>query len=32
LIKDIIRLGGDASKFIPKIVERELKKKLLKKG
>ncbi len=32
LIKDIIRLGGDASKFIPKIVEKELKKKLLKKG
>ena len=32
LIKDIIRLGGDASNFIPKIVEKELRKKLLKKG
>ena len=32
LIKDIIRLGGDASKFIPSIVEKELKKKLLQKG
>jgi len=31
LIKDIIRLGGNASEFIPKIVEKELKKKILKK-
>jgi pantetheine-phosphate adenylyltransferase len=31
LIKDIIRLNGDASKFIPKIVEKELRKKLSKK-
>ncbi|MEE2975431.1 MAG: pantetheine-phosphate adenylyltransferase [Thermodesulfobacteriota bacterium] len=31
LIKDIIKLGGDASAFVPKIVERELKKELKKK-
>ena len=31
LIKDIIRLNGDAIKFIPKIVEKELRKKLSKK-
>ena len=31
LIKDIIRLGGNATEFIPKIVEKELKKKILKK-
>ncbi len=31
LIKDIIKLGGVAKAFIPKIVENELKKKLKKK-
>ena len=31
LIKDIVRLNGDASNFIPKIVETELRRKLLKK-
>ena len=32
LIKDIVRLNGDASNFIPKIVEAELRRKLLRKG
>ena len=31
LIKDIVRLNGDASNFIPKIVETELRRKLLRK-
>ena len=31
LIKDIIKLGGTAEAFVPKIVENELKKKLKKK-
>ncbi|NSW81200.1 pantetheine-phosphate adenylyltransferase [bacterium] len=31
LIKDIVRLNGDASNFIPKIVEAELRRKLLRK-
>ena len=31
LIKDIVRLNGDASNFIPKIVEAELRRKLLGK-
>ena len=31
LIKDIIKLGGDASAFVPKIVEKELKKELKKR-
>ena len=31
LIKDIVRLNCDASNFIPKIVETELRRKLLRK-
>ena len=31
LIKDIVRLNGDVSNFIPKIVEAELRRKLLRK-
>ena len=31
LIKDIVRLNGDASNFIPEIVEAELRRKLLRK-
>ena len=31
LIKDIVRLNGDASNFMPKIVEAELRRKLLRK-
>ena len=31
LIKDIIKLGGDASAFVPKIVEKELKKEFKKR-